>query len=253
MSINAGLAIWKTAFQVSPIIFVDGISSFMPGGMLPLVAITEAINTPLGLLGGINNSDLDNFFAAFAPMSGGTILEQDIARYPFANQVVAANAVIGLPLKIAMLMICPARGPFGYYEKLAVITALQAAMNLHNRSGGRYHVATPSYIYTNCIFRRMTDVSSGHSKQPQSAWMLEFEQPLVTLSDAQSAQSSVMGQLTQLLQINAGGTGAISWGGVAASIPTTSLAGPSAITTLQGVTQGLSTSTVTAPIASSGV
>lgn len=243
MSISAGMALWKTAFQVTPIILCGGIASFMPfGQMLPLVAITEAINTPLSLLSGSSQQDLDNFFAAFAPLSGSTIIEQEIARYPFANQTVAANAVIGQPLHVAMLMICPARNQFGYFEKLAVMTALQAALRLHNQSGGTYMVATPSYIYTNCLMRRMSDVSSGLSKQPQSAWLLEFEQPLITLSDAQSAQSSLMKQLTNLTQIN----GTPSWSGVSATVPNPSFAAPNAIGGMNAL--GLPSSLASSPI-----
>lgn len=199
----------------------------MPGGLLPLIAITEAINFPLGLLTGGDNQDLDDFFAAFAPVPGGTILEQEIARYPFANQGVAANAVIAQPTRIAMLMVCPARNNFGYYEKLAVIEALQAAMSLHNSTGGLYHILTPSFIYLNCIFRRMSDVTPGFSKQPQATWLLEFEKPLVTLADAQSAQSSLMTQLTALTKVNAT-NGALSYSGALATIPAPSLASPAA-------------------------
>jgi hypothetical protein len=236
------MAIWKAAFQITPIILSGGIAGFMPAEMLPLVAVTEAINTPLGIISGSSQSDLDNFFASFAPLSGGTLIEQDIARYPFANQTVAANAVIGQPLRIAMLMICPARNRFGYFEKLAVITALQAVLRLHNNAGGTYMVATPSFIYTNCILRRMSDVSSGLSKQPQSAWLLEFEQPLITISDAQSAQSSLMKQLSNLTQVN----GPPSWSGPAATIPSASFAGPSANPGISA--QGLPGSITTTPL-----
>ena len=248
---SVGKSVWTTAFQTSPIIFSGGVSKFMPGQMLPLIAITEALNTPLGLLGGrAGRQDLDNFFAAFAPIAGGTLIEQDIARYPFANQVVAANAVIGQPLHINMLMLCPARSPAGYFAKLAIISALQAAIVLHNNNGGTYHVATPSYIYTDCIFRKMTDVSSGHSKQPQSAWMLEFEKPLITFSSAGpggtvASQSSMLQLLTGLGFVNGGG---LSWGGAAASVPIPSLAGPVATSALQGATQGASSVITSSPL-----
>lgn len=247
---SAGKSVWTTAFQTSPIIFSGGLSKFMPGQMLPLIAITEALNTPLGLLGGNSPTDLNNFFAAFAPIAGGTLIEQDIARYPFANQVVAANAVIGQPLHINMLMLCPSRSAGSYFTKLAIISALQAALVLHNNNGGTYHVATPSYIYTDCIFRKMTDVSSGHSKQPQSAWMLEFEKPLITFSSAGpggtvASQSSLLQLLTSLGFINGNG---LAWGGAAASIPVPSLAGPVATAPLQGSTQGIASAITTSPL-----
>lgn len=247
MTINAGMAVWKTAFQLSPIIFSGGLASFMPGGMLPLTAITETLNTPLGALSGSTQGDLDNFFAAFAPIAGGTLVEQDIAQYPFANQVIAANAVIAQPLHISMLMLCPARNAGGYFAKLAIISALQAAFVLHNNNGGTYHVATPSYIYTDCIFRKMTDVSSGMSKQPQSAWMLEFQKPLITLGTGGlvASQSSMIQLLSGLGFVNGS---SLSWGGAAASIPTPSLAGPVATQALQGGVQGATSAVSSSPL-----
>lgn len=245
MSITAGLSVWKAAFQVSPIIFSGGIAGFMPGGMLPLIAITEALNAPLQ---GADQQDLDNFFAAFSPMAGGTLVDQDIARYPFANQVIAANAVIAQPLHISMLMLCPSRGTASYFTKLAIISALQAAIVLHNNNGGTYHVATPSYIYTDCIFRKMTDVSSGHSKQPQSAWMMEFEKPLTTFSGSGSlvaSQSSMIQLMTGLGFISGP---SLSWGGAAASVPIPSLAGPVVTQSLQGSVQGVASTVTTSPL-----
>lgn len=218
-----------------------GIASFMPGGMLPLSSITEAINFPLGLTG--NSLPFEDFFANFVPISGGTLIEQEVARYPFLNQVTAANAVIGQPLHIAMLMICPAKSDFGYYTRLAIISALQAALVLHNGNGGTYMVATPSYIYPNCIMRRMSDVSSGLSKQPQTAWMIEFEQPLLALTPggAIASQSSMLQLLSSLGFVDAS---SLSWSGAFSSIPTPSLAGPAATPPLAGITQGIGTGNI---------
>lgn len=224
----------------------NGIAKFMPGGMLPLAVITEAINFPLGLLGNSSNRDIDNFFAAFMPVSGGTLIEQEIARYPFANQVVAANAVIGQPLHVSMLMICPAKNALSYYTRLAIIQALQAAIVLHNNNGGTYLVATPSYIYPNCIFRRMSDVSSGVSKQPQSAWLLEFEQPLIALGagGTVASQSSMLQVLSALGFVDSAN---LSWSGPFSSIPNPSLAGPLGTPALQGTTQGIPYGSISGP------
>lgn len=244
-----GRSSWKAVFQASPIILSNGIGSFMPGQMLPLTAITEAVNFPLGLLGGSTPQSTDDFFAAFMPVSGGTLIEQEIARYPFANQVVAANAVIGQPLRVSMLMVCPAKSNLSYFTKLAIISALQAAFVLHNNNGGTYIVATPSYIYPNCIFRRMSDVSAGVSKQPQSAWLLEFEQPLIALTSggAIASQSSLMQVLSSLGVINASN---LSWAGAFSNIPNPSLAGPVLTPPLAGVTLGNpgTITTVTLPV-----
>lgn len=235
---------WKAVFQASPIIMSNGVAAFMPGQMLPLSLITEAIDYPLGLLGGSVSQSLDNLFAAFMPVSGGTLVEQEIARYPFANQVVAANAVIGQPLRINMLMVCPAKSKLSYYTRLAIISALQAAITLHNNNGGTYIVATPSYIYPNCIFRRMSDVSGGVSKQPQSAWLLEFEQPLIALTQggAVASQSSLLQVLSSLGQIDAAN---LSWSGPFSTIPIPSVAGPLATPPLAGAVVGAPTGGIT--------
>lgn len=241
---SVGRSLWKSAFQASPIIFSGGISAFMPAQMLPLSAITEALSFPLGLIGGDRVSgDADNFFASFAPVSGGTLVEQEIARYPFLNQVVAANAVIGQPLHIAMLMICPARNNLGYPLKLAIISALQAAVTLHNNNGGTYIVATPSYIYPNCIFRRMSDVSSGISKQPQSAWLLEFEQPLIALGSGGTvaSQSSLLQVMSSLGFIDSSN---LAWSGPFSTIQNPSFVGSAATPPLQGVAYGISNGSI---------
>ena len=77
--------------------------------MLPIISITEALNFTVGILSGGENIELDDFFANYQPIPGGTLIDQDIGEYPFANQSVAANAVIAKPLKIPMMMICPVR------------------------------------------------------------------------------------------------------------------------------------------------
>src|SRR4051812_48610252 len=115
MSVSPGLVAWKTAFELSPIVLVNGLVEGFPGGILPIVAITEAVNFPLSLLAGSQNSDLDGFFAHFRPLPGGTLIDQELGRYPFANQAVAANAVIAQPLTISMEMVVPAKGTLGYF------------------------------------------------------------------------------------------------------------------------------------------
>lgn len=183
MSITPGYTAWKLAFQVSPIILTGGNLPGIMGQVLPLMMITEAINLPLGLLSGGNNVELDDFFANFQPIPGATLVEQEFGRYPFANQSVAANAVVFQPKRVSMLMHVPANNRFGYYEKLAIMELIQSAIALHNQAGGTYTVLTPSYIYTNCVMKSFHDVTAGQSKQVQQTWQIDFEQPLLT-SDA---------------------------------------------------------------------
>lgn len=220
MSYTPGSAAWKLAFQLSPIILTNGIVSSFPGKMLPIVALTEAVNFPLGLLSGGDNVSLDRFFANYQPLPGSSLIEQEVGEYPFANQAVAANAVITKPRTVSMLMICPAQNRFGYYEKLAIIMALKEVFDNHNSSGGTYIVATPSYIYTNCLMLRMVDASLGNTKQPQNAWQLDFRRPLITIEEAQQAQNGLFSLISSGVPIP-GNPATVAWSGLGtgASIP----------------------------------
>ena len=198
--ISPGLAIFKLSFQLSPIILTGGIAQNVPGGMLPIISITEALNFTLGLLSGADDLDLDNFFANFDPLPGGSLIKNQYAKVPFANQAVAANAVIQQPLNISLRMRIPARLPGGYAAKLAAMSTLQQALSQHTQSGGTFTVATPTYLYTNCLLDDLRDVSGSESKQPQSTWQWDFEQPLITLAQALQAQNSMMSKISMGVQ-----------------------------------------------------
>jgi len=208
---------WKISFQQSPIILVGGVAPEFLGSYLPIMAITEIINFPAGLLSG-GNIGMDNFFANFKPMQGASIIQQDIGKYPFANQQIAANSVIVQPLTISMEMQVITRTKLGYYEKMAIMLALRETLYQHNISGGRYIVMTPSYIYTNCLMKSMTDISTAATLQPQNTWQIEFEKPLVTLDDAQASQNSLMQWMSRETKIG----GAPAWSGIG---PSTSMPG----------------------------
>lgn len=230
---SSGQAIWKLAFQLCPIILTDGIALGLPGNMLPIIILTETLNLTAGLLSGEPGPTLDNFFANYTPMPGATLIDQDIGKYPFANQSVAANAVIAKPLAISLRMVCPVRERLGYFTKLATMIALQGALAKHNGMGGTYTISTPSFFYTNCVMLAMRDVTSGESAQVQSMWQLDFEKPLITLNDAQQAQSSLMSNLTGGSQLTGDPP---SWSSAATAIGNiTSLAGMSIISQLSGV------------------
>src|ERR1700680_1822169 len=97
-SISPGGAAFKLTYELSPIILTGGIANFMPGGMLPIIALTEPLNFIGGILSGGGDLDLDDFFAHFVPLPGSGLVSQEFGEYPFANQAVAANAVIRKPL-----------------------------------------------------------------------------------------------------------------------------------------------------------
>lgn len=216
---SAGLSQFKLTFELSPIILTGGIAQNAPGGALPIISLT----------GDDATEDPSDFFANFVPVPGGTLIDQDVARYPFANQAVAANAVIANPLTISMRMIAPVKSPYTYLARQSIITSLQAALAKHNASGGTYVVATPSYYYVNCLMLKMSDVGPiGESAVSQTQWQLDFYKPLLTLQDAQQAQNNLMSKLSSGTQVN----GDPAWSGVSPTVGNpNSLAAPS-------VTQG---------------
>lgn len=129
-------------------------------------------------------------------LPGGTLIKNAVATYPFANQAVAANAIIAEPLHVSVLMICPARDAGGYAAKLATMTALQAALALHVNLGGTFIIATPSYLYTGCLLTDMVDVTGGEGRQVQTKWRMDFAQPLLTVSQAAQALNAAMSRIS---------------------------------------------------------
>jgi hypothetical protein len=206
--------IFTLGFQTSPIILTGGLAASIPGGMLPIVALTEGVALVTGLISGNFPTSLNQFFAQFTVIPSSKLISQQIAHYPFANQQVAANAVITEPLTVSVRMDCPAQQPGDYVNKLAVLTALQAALSAHNSSGGLYTVATPAFIWPNCILKDLTDVSGGGSAQVQYQYLFDFEQPLVKLQAAQQAYSSLLNQVNSGTQIS----GLPAWSGVGTNL-----------------------------------
>src|SRR6516165_2241781 len=132
----------QLTYQVCPIILTGGIASQIPGALLPLLSLFTGV--------GVNNlglpfdiGDLDDAFGAFNVMPGGTLQSQQIAKYPFANQWVAANATIREPLTLSIIMDAPMRGPNAWAMKQMIMTALKATPDNHNNAGGTYAVLTP--------------------------------------------------------------------------------------------------------------
>jgi hypothetical protein len=196
------------AYQVCPIILVGGIASEMQGGMLPIVNLLYPAGSGQELpydIGGING--LDDAFGAFNVLPGGTLISQQIGKYPMANQWVAANAVIEEPLSLSVIMDSPMRGPDAWRVKLTVFSALKASLDQHNNAGGMYTIVTPAYIYENCVMLSLTDNSRGNNSLPQNAWRFDFEKPLVTIQDLQGAQNSLMSKISNSLPTGGNVTG----------------------------------------------
>lgn len=214
---------YNLAFQISPIILVGGIASGSLGNMLPIIALTgQAASFLQGVVSSGNLSATD-FFASFQPVAGGTLINNTVGTYPFANQSVAANAIIQQPLNISLRMLCPVNQEGGYLTKLPILTSLQQSFQNHNASGGLYNIATPGFVYTNCIMTGMQDVTPGNTAQQQVEFQIDFTQPLVTTQQTSSAFSSLMGKLQAGQPVTSS-----SWSGI----------GPSTGTPAPGAAQG---------------
>jgi hypothetical protein len=181
---------YDLAFQVSPIILVGGAFASMQGGCMPIVYLYNQ----LALLNG-GTTDPNQFFARYVPLPGSTLLSNQVGMYPFANQQVAANAIIVQPLTLSMLMIAPVNQPGGYLSKLSTFTSLQNALANHILAGGTFSVATPAFVYNNLLLLSMTAVE-GDNQQQQIEWQIDFIQPLLTLEGAAAAQNNLMSKLS---------------------------------------------------------
>lgn len=207
MALNFFGQAWRLAFEVSPILLVDGIAADIPGGTLPIAVFTEGLN----ILDGALHGELADNSTRFMPMPGTTLIQQDVGTYPFYNQATAANAVVQKPNKVIMQMIRPASTSSGYANKTMTFMALKLALDKHNQSGGSYTVLTPSFIYTGCLLRSMVDNAgfSPQNKQAQYSWSFEFEQPLLTISQLDAAMGNLMSKFSSGAK-----TDGLSWSGV---------------------------------------
>lgn len=201
---------YKLAFEISPIFLTGGIAANLANsftqsaglsvsfgvGALPIVALTQAPSFVTGILTGNPPTDLSRYFAHFVPLPGSTLADFDISTYPFANQSIAANAVIAKPLNISMEMICPANDETPYAVKLATMTMLQSTINQHVLMGGTFTVITGARMYSNCLLKRIVDISAGDTNQRQWRYQWDFTQPLITLAAAQTSQNSLLSKIT---------------------------------------------------------
>jgi hypothetical protein len=179
------LSLAKLTYQIAPIFLTGGIATGIPGSIMPMLSFT---NAPVGLnLAGnilpVDIKDLDEAFGAFTVLPSGTLVSQQVAKFPFANQFTAANATIREPLGVQVLMEAPMRGPNAWANKFAIMNALKATLDIHNNLGGTYTILTPAFMYTEMIMTELVDASRATNSLPQNAWKFVFERPLVALEE----------------------------------------------------------------------
>ena len=213
--ISSGQVAFQYIYQIAPVVLLGGIASQFPGGSMSVFSLLQASSQGAITDPGIATS-LDDF-PQFIPMSGATLVDNDIGEYPFANQNTAANAIITKPLVISYRLIIPANAAGGGYAgKQAMVTAFQQSLQQHNRLGGLYACATPAFFWDACILRAVRDVSppvSFDEHQPQVEWELDFEQPLVTAQQAQQAANTLMSKIQSSTQLTPSADGSITTSG----------------------------------------
>ncbi|MFL3310094.1 hypothetical protein [Enterobacter asburiae] len=111
MALNYFGQAFRLAFEISPILLVDGIAASIPGGTMPIAVLTEGVSIVDGLLHG----EIADQSTAFTPMAGTTLVQQDIGTLNFYNMVTAANSVVNRPNRVIMQMMRPASTKNGGY------------------------------------------------------------------------------------------------------------------------------------------
>jgi hypothetical protein len=200
---------FSQVYEQSPIYLLNGIASQVSGGIMALA----------------NPQLLPSGFAWFRPVAGASLLRNRCAEYPMANQAIAGNAMIAMPVTVSMEMICPAsQATVAYGNKNAIITALVASLKQHNATGGLYGVYTPAFTYQNGVMLDFRDVTTADMKQVQAVFQLDFFFPLITVADAQAAQGALYRTITSGAAMN--GQPSFSTGATNPSLPSGALTPP---------------------------
>ena len=183
---TSSISTFQQTFELAPIIFNQGFAANYPGAALTIVEMIETA--------GIGGLEYGDYFAHFKVMPGGTLIDYQFAEYPFASLEVAANAVVQQPLKVSMLMICPAQTTTtnNYNTKLNTLTLLADRIQSHIQAGGYFTVMTPGYVYSDVLLKTIRDVTPAGDKQVQAIWQWDFEQPLIAVEDANTNVSATL-------------------------------------------------------------
>jgi hypothetical protein len=186
---------FKRAYQLAPILLVGGIAANLPNGQATILTLTEGSDD-------VNYPSDEEYFAHFRPLPGGTLIDFTAAQYPIFSMTMAANALLQNALKISLHMDCPARtGRHSYPSIQAIITRLKQQLQGHILAGGTFTVATPGFIYDNCLLLNLHDVSSTGDRKVQGAFQWDFYQPLITQAQAAQSYGNLMNKLANGLPV----------------------------------------------------
>jgi len=187
---TSNFASFQKLYEIAPIMLVGGIASGLPDSMMNILQLTEGDQNA-------NYDDPNQYFAHYKVLSGSSLQDWGIAEYPFASMIMAANAVIKNPLKVSLLMACPAQTkvPTNLIQRQATINRLKSSLDDHISQGGYFIVSTPGFTYSNCLLTALHDITNPTEKQVQFLYQWDFVQPLITQSQAQITLNALYNKL----------------------------------------------------------
>ena len=196
-----GFNSFQRYFEIAPIWLEGGIAQNLPNKIMSILQLTEGDARVI-------YPNANDYFAHFKVISGGTLEDWSIAEYPFASLAMAANAVLQNPLKVSLMMYCPAQASTqsnnyrnNYFAKGSTLTSLKFAIDDHVSSGGTFVINTPSFVYGNALLTSLRDISVASDKQVQYMWQWDFTCPLITQSQTEAVYNNLYEKISQGLPV----------------------------------------------------
>jgi hypothetical protein len=211
------LSFYQLLYQITPIFLNGGIATNIGGNIVPIMALLNPNAYNVLFAGGSSSWDMDSYFGIFQPISGGSLIQQQIAEYPFANLSVAANAIVRNPIEVSLVMVTPMKTQYAWAVKNATMTALKSALDTHNNMGGTYTVFTPAYTYYDMVMLGLSDMSNPQIVTPQNTWKWDFRKPLIAQQDLVFAENNLYAKITGGIQTSTEWTSALTALGLPAS------------------------------------
>lgn len=192
-ALTGEISTFRHNYQIAPIILNGGIAAQMKNGQMTVLALTEGDEN-------VNFANESDYFAHFKPLPGGTLYDFTPSEYPYASLNMAANAMLQNALRISLRMACPIRTGTNPYPSIqSKITRIQQQCTQHALLGGTFTVATPGFIYGDCLLLSLRDITPAGSNKVQEEFQWDFLQPLVTQQAASQSFNSLYAKLASNL------------------------------------------------------
>ncbi|QCE32950.1 hypothetical protein FAI41_04700 [Acetobacteraceae bacterium] len=113
-----------------------------------------------------------------SPNNQGTLFDTTPPSDPQANAQAQDDNQLIKPSSMSIRMKTAPHTVGHYATMLGLIPLMRAIFSQHKCLGGRYVVATPSYIWTNMVLQKFADITEEPGKTPGSLFQLDFVQPV---------------------------------------------------------------------------